>query len=626
MSPVASGTAVSGLKKLGRKRTTAALAVVGALAVSLLVGSPARADVFAADILVGTSPHALAVGGYQTDKVYVATDSGLSIIDSVTRKVSTLDVGGVPQDVTVHQGWAYVSVSVGEGKPGFIALVSGQTGQVVQTYPTGVNPGQILANTANGKVYAAFKTGVTVLDVGRPTKTVTLLAPPRDMAVSTSNNKVYVANGNSVTVIDGDTSAETKVDLGAPVLGVAANWSRTDTYATTVGKNGSTVVVIDGMTNATTTVFETFKKLGDVFTDGNYRVQVAASDGTQGGSVIVFDAQTQRKIAEVGTSGASGIMAGDKYQGKVYVPNLAGGATIIDYFNATSTVRTGSNPVAAAFDLDGRKAYIVNKGSNTVTVIDASVPTPVKNDFNGDRKTDVLARDAAGALWLYPGDGAGGWLSRVQVGSGWNIMTALIAPGDFNGDGLSDVLARDGAGALWLYPSNGFGDWMPRVQVGSGWSGMTALASPGDFNGDGKVDVLARDNAGVLWLYPGNGSGGWMARVQVGVGWSGMSVIMGVGDFNGDGTADVATRDSAGVLWLYPGNGYGGWLPQRQIGQGWNVMNALAGPGDFNGDGKTDILARDSGGSLWLFAGSGGPAWPLSSNVGQGWNGMTAIL
>lgn len=144
------------------------------------------------------------------------------------------------------------------------------------------------------------------------------------MAVSTSNNKVYVANGNSVTVIDGDTSAQTNVDLGAPVQGVAANWYRTDTYATTVGKNGSAVVVIDGMTNSTTTVFETFKKLGDVFTDGNSRVQVAASDGTQGGSVIVFDAETQRKIAEVGTSGASGIMAGTNTKERCTSPTRLG--------------------------------------------------------------------------------------------------------------------------------------------------------------------------------------------------------------------------------------------------------------------------------------------------------------
>jgi hypothetical protein len=29
-------------------------------------------------------------------------------------------------------------------------------------------------------------------------------------------------------------------------------------------------------------------------------------------------------------------------------------------------------------------------------------------------------------LWLYPGDGSGGWLGRSQVGSGWNSMSAIL--------------------------------------------------------------------------------------------------------------------------------------------------------------------------------------------------------
>jgi len=47
-------------------------------------------------------------------------------------------------------------------------------------------------------------------------------------------------------------------------------------------------------------------------------------------------------------------------------------------------------------------------------------------DFTGDRAADVLARErATGDLWLYPGNGAGGWLSRTRVGTGWQIMDAL---------------------------------------------------------------------------------------------------------------------------------------------------------------------------------------------------------
>jgi hypothetical protein len=68
------------------------------------------------------------------------------------------------------------------------------------------------------------------------------------------------------------------------------------------------------------------------------------------------------------------------------------------------------------------------------------------------------------------------------------------------------------------------------VQVGTGWNGISAIFSPGDFNGDARVDVLARARAtGELWLYPGNGRGGWLPRVRVGTGWNGMSALLGPG-------------------------------------------------------------------------------------------------
>ena len=41
------------------------------------------------------------------------------------------------------------------------------------------------------------------------------------------------------------------------------------------------------------------------------------------------------------------------------------------------------------------------------------------NDVNGDGKQDVLARESNGTLWLYPGNGSGSWLPRVQIGSSW---------------------------------------------------------------------------------------------------------------------------------------------------------------------------------------------------------------
>jgi len=87
----------------------------------------------------------------------------------------------------------------------------------------------------------------------------------------------------------------------------------------------------------------------------------------------------------------------------------------------------------------------------------------------------VIAGDAGGRLWRYPGDGAGGFASRHQIGVGWNAMTAILTPGDVTGDGQADVLGRDPAGGLWLtratapvvsapgawWAPGGLGTWSP---------------------------------------------------------------------------------------------------------------------------------------------------------------------
>jgi SpoIID/LytB domain protein len=196
--------------------------------------------------------------------------------------------------------------------------------------------------------------------------------------------------------------------------------------------------------------------------------------------------------------------------------------------------------------------------------------------WDGDSVSDVMTQTGDGSLWLYSGTASGGLTGPRKIGSQWQVHDTVFATGDFNGDGWSDLLARRASdGALFLYAGDGQGGFRYAQQIGSGWGAFTALFSPGDFDGDGHPDVIGRAADGTLWLYPGNGSGGWKARRLIGTGWNGFTTIMSPGDFDGDGHPDVFGAKPDGTLWLYPGDGAGGWHAPRVVGSGWNGMSIL---------------------------------------------------
>jgi hypothetical protein len=239
-------------------------------------------------------------------------------------------------------------------------------------------------------------------------------------------------------------------------------------------------------------------------------------------------------------------------------------------------------------------------------------------DYTSDGKVDLVAADAGGSLWLYPGNGGGGWsTSALYIGSGISGYT-FAGMGDFDKAGYADLVGRAPSGTLRLFPGDAGHDLLtPVSNFASGWNGYTFAGTP-DFNRDSKPDLIARHPDGTLYLFPGTGTGAALgSAVQLGTGWNTFT-FADVVDLNADTYPDVVARDTSGILWLYPGNGSNGLGARSQLGTGWNGYT-LAGIGDFNGDGNPDLIAsEDATGILWLYPRTA-TAFSPRQQIGSGW-------
>src|SRR5579871_1808994 len=140
-----------------------------------------------------------------------------------------------------------------------------------------------------------------------------------------------------------------------------------------------------------------------------------------------------------------------------------------------------------------------------------------------------------------------------------NLDASLWAPrpatsDDLNGDGHSDILWRQAGGALADWSMSGSA--ISAAYVTSGGSIVApdaswSVAAVTDFNGDHKADVLWRSSSGLLadWFMNGStiSSSGYLnvngTPVMPDPSWS----IAGVGDLDGNGSSDLLWRDTSGA-------------------------------------------------------------------------------
>ena len=201
-------------------------------------------------------------------------------------------------------------------------------------------------------------------------------------------------------------------------------------------------------------------------------------------------------------------------------------------------------------------------------------------DLDRDFYQDLIVRDKTdGKLYRSYMDHAVGDWTWMQISSVWGGYKSYAIPGDMTGDARPDLLAVDADGSVYLYPGRGNGEFYGKVKVVSGSWKNVKIFGHGDLSGDGRPDLLVRSTDGTLWLYRGTGKEKtpWSARIKARTGWNFTSYVSN-GDVTGDGVADVMTRDSGGTLWLYRGTNEAStdlFATRTSLGTGFNQYNLL---------------------------------------------------
>ncbi len=189
-------------------------------------------------------------------------------------------------------------------------------------------------------------------------------------------------------------------------------------------------------------------------------------------------------------------------------------------------------------------------------------------DWNGDGRGDLMTRSSStGDMWLFLGDGRGGFATPVVAAKGWGKVGLLAAVGDITGDGHPDLMGQPAGMAMRIYPGNGVGGFQPSY-VAHAAIKSNRHTGLGLWDGDGSPDSLVRRSDGTLQVYPGNGPGGLLSPKRVGSGANPYDWLQAVGDATGDGRPDVVARErTTGKLWLLPG-GSTGFGARRFVAEG----------------------------------------------------------
>jgi len=416
---------------------------------------------------------------------------------------------------------------------------------------------------------------------------------------SAFGSTIFLQGGQTLVLGAGQAGYQTTILFGS--IADAAGFGGTGVGSVTVAGQGAVALVNASTFTGGVTLQSGLLTLGDAAAAGSGAITFA---GTAELKLLMSGATLANPIAGF-TTGDTLDFSGAAYSAAAnltYTHDPADDAGLV-------TVLTATGATLASFAVQGRynvanfKLSADSSGSLLVGY-KPGVAYPAPADFNGDGLSDILWRNANGALSFW-GSTAGGFSGQAgpAIGTDWSVAGI----GDFNGSGVEGVLWRNANGDLTTWnalasaPLDFAGNGGVTYHVGLDWQ----VAGVGDFNGDGAKDILWRNAGGAVEIWNAHSGSSPTAfdaapALALGADWQ----VAGIGEFNGSGCDGILWRNANGDVTTWNSTGA---APESFAGNGGTTYHVgldwqVAGVGDFNGDGHSDILWRNASGALqiWL--------------------------
>jgi hypothetical protein len=187
-------------------------------------------------------------------------------------------------------------------------------------------------------------------------------------------------------------------------------------------------------------------------------------------------------------------------QVKVYLGTLQGTFTLkstnqfsIPQFLALGDV-TGDTKLDLLVGENGGMTVAIGTGDGTFglpkSVNGLNSGWVATGDLDGDSKIDLAIVEGSGTIASQLSDGKGGFGAPSQFVVNMNAMLLCYADAlaDFDGDGTLDLAVVGDFQQLFVFPGDGKGGWKPQFTTATAKTFETSLVAA-DFNGDGKPDV-----------------------------------------------------------------------------------------------------------------------------------------